>query len=395
VVAAIGIVYLRPWQAFAPAAAPPSRVPTAAPTAWVRQMQFVSANQGWVVTGNQESASLLHTTDGGRHWQRQLDGVAGDGWTLSFFDARRGMLYGADRLGAELWATTDGGQRWTRTAMSCLAPPLLVFFLDLDHGWCVQPSTSFVPGGPAPPLLPDRQVIALYRTADGGRHWSRVLATDDAQPVSGGLADDGGKLWIWFRDAKNGWIGQRTPGASAVIYVTADGGDHWSREELAPPRGGWGAAVGTWEDGPREVSAGASPWLAVSPVWQGPQAGELVLVSRYLYRWESPAWSGPLQISYGAGPAVDRADPAHWLAATGRSVLESTDAGKDWQPLGVVPAGWSISRFTMTDREHGWALLFSSTSPAVSTATTGGLARTVDGGRHWTLVRVPRFPQGR
>src|SRR5215470_8802784 len=102
VVAAIGVIYLRPWQAFAPAPRPAVRPtfvqqlrPQATPPAMVQQLQFLSANLGWVVTGGygsaSASASLFRTTDGGRHWQHQLDGMAGDGWMLSFFDAKRGV----------------------------------------------------------------------------------------------------------------------------------------------------------------------------------------------------------------------------------------------------------------------------------------------------------------
>lgn len=197
VVAAIGVFYLRPWQGFAPAPGPNARStlvqlrPPAARPAMVQQVQVLSGDLGWVVMGGPASASLFRTTDGGRHWRRQLDGVAGDGWTLSFFDPRRGVVYGADQRGPELWSTTDGGQRWTRTAIPCQAPSFLVSFVDLDHGWCIAPGPPFSPAfGPLPA---ERQEIALYRTADAGLHWSRVLATDQAQPTSGGLGDDGQK----------------------------------------------------------------------------------------------------------------------------------------------------------------------------------------------------------
>jgi photosystem II stability/assembly factor-like uncharacterized protein len=361
-------------------------------------MQFVSADQGWVVTGRPASSSLFRTTDGGRHWRRQLGGVAGNGWTLSFFDARRGVVYGADQHGPQLWRTTDGGQRWTRTAIPCLAPPSLVSFLDLDHGWCVDPSSTVMPasGGPAAafgPLLPERQVIALYRTVDGGVHWLRVLATGEMQPVSSGLGDDGQKAWIWFRDVNVGWIGQRNAGGGAVVYATTDGGDHWNREELPSPAGGWGSDIWTWESGPQVVGGRVSPLLLVEEARQG-QQGQIVLSAEYLYTARSSAWMGPVLVpEIPAVPTVMETDQAHWLVATGSSVLETTDAGENWQRLGQIPYGWLVSRLTMVDRDHGWAQLIGALGPSwgnnIPVAPPTALARTVDGGRHWSLVVTP------
>jgi hypothetical protein len=60
VVAAIGVFYLRPWHAFAPAPAhaPPQRLPM------VQQLQFLSGSLGWVVIGRSNASSLYRTTDG-------------------------------------------------------------------------------------------------------------------------------------------------------------------------------------------------------------------------------------------------------------------------------------------------------------------------------------------
>jgi photosystem II stability/assembly factor-like uncharacterized protein len=291
-----------------------------------------------VVTGGLSSASLLHTTDGGRHWQRQLRGTAANRWSLWFFDARRGVVAGVDRSGPALWSTMDGGQRWARTSMTCLALPPLVFFLDLDHGWCVER-----PGGEAMGVIPipDHQQVALLRTADGGVHWTQVLATDQAHALSGGLGDDGQKAWIWFRDANTGWIGQHSPGGHAVVSATVDGGDHWNRQGL------------------------------------------VTLMGQYVYTWQAPAWAGPL--STPAGPVLV-ADPGRWLAANGSSVLETSDRGQSWTALGAVPRGWVVARLTMVDSSDGWAVVHSA---GPSGAMQSELARTTDGGRHWDLIIVP------
>ena len=384
VVAAIGVFYLRPWVGLVPTSRPSPRPTIAPPAAPVLHEEFLSASVGWVVTGSQSAASLFRTTDGGRHWQHQLAGVNGQGWTLSFFDSRRGLVAGTDGRGPAIWRTADGGQRWTRLETPCRPPPGLVSFADPDHGWCIMPGAATGATGTTA-FLPERQELTLYRTADGGGHWTRVLATDSTRPVSGGLGDDGQKAWIWFRDVRTGWIGEDTMGGSGVVYATADGGDTWDRQELSPPDGGWPSNLGLVEQGPLVVGAPSSPWVAVLTLEAGPAPGQFLVLTRYLYTLRSVTWTGPaLEQTSGALFA----DQARWLVAQGSSVLETTDAGDNWHALGPVPPGWLVARLTMVDHDHGWAVLYrASYGPGV--VVGNGLARTADGGRTWTLVPLP------
>jgi photosystem II stability/assembly factor-like uncharacterized protein len=383
-VAAVGLLYLRPWQAFAPRPAPPPAPTPIAATAPIQQVRFLSSDLGWVVTGDAtEGASLFRTTDGGRRWRRQLEGVGAQAWRISFFDARHGVVTGTDNRGEPaLWKTVDGGQRWTSGTIPCDIRGL-AFFLDLDHGWCLTPTDPST--GTALFPLPDHQDVALYRTADGGGHWARLLATDPAHPVSGGLGDDGQKAWIWFRDARNGWIGQRTPGGHAVVYATTDGGDAWARQELPPPAAGWGSIAGTWDEGPAAVAGGSVPALVVSEIIAGPRGGSISLTSQNVYTWQPPAWIGPVLIPGGGGVLV--AGPARWLVANGNSLLETSDGGENWVPLGMPPPGWLMSSIAMLDRGTGWAVVL---HPGLSpTRPAFGLARTTDGGLHWALISLP------
>lgn len=387
VVAAIGATYLRPWQGLVPAsqAAPAGpRSPVARPGSIV-QADFPSASLGWVVTDSPASSSLYRTTDGGRHWQHQLDGVGGQGWSLRFFDTRHGVVYGADMRGPVLWRTADGGVHWTRTATTCVTAPALVFFVDPDHGWCLVPVAT----PPYSPPFAERQEVALFRTLDGGGHWSKLLATDQSQPVSGGLGDDGVKTWVWFQDRESGWVGQSTPGGHAVVYATTDGGSQWSRQELPQPPAGWGTPLAVWENWPQTPGHGGSPVFVASSIHQGPQLGSFALSGAYGYALQASFWGPPVQLPAGGIAAVSLLDRTHWWAASGSSVLTSDDAGSSWRTIGFAPAGSLFRDIAMVDAVYGWAHLFDPATCGMGLPCLGGLARTTDGGRHWSLVAPP------
>lgn len=386
VVAAVGLTYLRPWQGLAPTRATPQR---AAPVAKVsvQQMQFLSPTLGWVVTGDASASKLFHTTDGGRRWQRQLDGVAGQGWALRFFDARRGVVYAADRQGPALWRTADGGQRWTRAIVPKPTAPSLIFFADPSHGWWLAPLADLPPfTGP----IADRQDVVLFRTTDGGANWSQVLRTD-LPPASHGLEADGLKTWIWFRDLNTGWIGQATPGDHAVVYSTMDGGDDWIRQELPPPAAGWGSPLGVFLESPPTPIGTWSDVLVAAPISQGPYQGTYVLQSAYVYARQAASWAVPTPLPRAdfAFSVVASTEGRRWWASSGSTVLESDDSGDHWQALGEGPNRRLFARFDVVDPGHAWALLLDARACGPGLPCPFSLARTADGGRHWTLVSTP------
>jgi len=386
VVAAVGLTYLRPWQGLAPTRVAPQRAAPARQVS-VQQMQFLSATQGWVVTGDASSSTLFHTTDGGRRWQRQLDGVTGEGWALRFFDARRGVVYARDRLGPALWRTADGGQHWTRTIVPKPTAPSLIFFADPSHGWWLAPLADLPPfTGP----IVDRQDVALFRTADGGANWSQVLRTDQPQ-ASHGLNGDGLKMSIWFRDLNGGWIGQTTPGEHAVVYATTDGGDDWIRQELPPPAAGWGSPLGVVLQGPPTPSDTSSGVLVATPISQGPGQGTYLLQSGYVYTRQAASWAVPTPLPHSgfAFSVVGHTEGRRWWVSNGSTVLESDDSGDHWQPLGEGPNGRIFARFDVVDPGHAWALLLDARACGPGLPCPSSLARTADGGRHWTLVSTP------
>ena len=76
-----------------------------------------------------------------------------------------------------------------------------------------------------------QQERGVYRTKDGGAHWDRVLFVDENTGCSGLTMDahNPEKLFAGTWQAEMHTYGEYSGGPGSGIYVTRDGGDHWTR----------------------------------------------------------------------------------------------------------------------------------------------------------------------
>ncbi len=174
----------------------------------------------------------------------------------------------------------------------------------------------------------------VYRTRDGGHHWSEVALAPPpgyrGQPATAGLprffgARDG-VVPVRFRD--------RTRAQHLVVYVTDDGGESWSARPA-----------------PRSADLRA-------------------------YSWGFPE-----------GAPFSAASVRSWFLLVGHSLFATRDAGRTWTVTETVapkpPRVWDVS---FTSARDGWAIF----APVVHGPRAGSaLVRTRDGGRHWTPL-APR-----
>jgi photosystem II stability/assembly factor-like uncharacterized protein len=159
-------------------------------------VQFVSASTGWVVGSDR----ILRTTDSGRTWVVQYrTSPAGQLSMLDFVDASHGWVVGASTL----LATSDGGTHWHALREPPCRLVQSVHFVSAKIGFAIEGL-----GAPRGDIIFAGGI--LVRTADGGRHWQRLAAPEDAQSVC-------------FSDAQRGWLG-----AAGSIYGTVDGGRTWT-----------------------------------------------------------------------------------------------------------------------------------------------------------------------
>ena len=159
-------------------------------------LQFVSLSRGWAVSQD----AILATADGGAHWTRQLSGKL-DLTAVDFISAQDGWAVGT----SSLLATTDGGARWTALAEPC---PVIrsVHFISPETGFAVAGGKNVGGTHPAIPVLGG----VVLTTGDGGHTWHRMATPANAQTAC-------------FSDPRRGWLG-----ADGLLYRTSDGGTHWT-----------------------------------------------------------------------------------------------------------------------------------------------------------------------
>jgi photosystem II stability/assembly factor-like uncharacterized protein len=119
-------------------------------------IDFPTARTGWAL--RHDTASLVRTRDGGRHWRRQMRGLQQRLTDMDFISARTGWIVGA--AGA-VYRTRDGGASWTCHKVPTDDKLISVDFCDARHGW-VSTDAGW------------EESNWVYRTTDGGDTWELV-----------------------------------------------------------------------------------------------------------------------------------------------------------------------------------------------------------------------------
>ena len=204
-------------------------------TTSIQDLQMYDANNGWAWPGGDV---ILHTTSGVEHWTivhapiagRLIVGIA---W-VNAESAR--ILTTTPAAYDELekpytltpWLTDDGGATWSagqpfRVLLETGADPLVprvyanLDFVDPLHGWFFD-SQGLAVGAPT----------FVYRTVDGGVHWSQVEmspATGKAAP--GALPVGCAAYGMSFVNTTTGWV-TGSCGTATLFDVTHDGGASWA-----------------------------------------------------------------------------------------------------------------------------------------------------------------------
>lgn len=365
-------------------------------------------HQDWRGEVDDWSASIWHTSDGGRSWAMQAlpEDVSILG-RMDFVDSSTGWTAGSKRLEGDMgishagavYSTTDGGATWSELYSPGEDIALkAVDFLDSFTGWVAGfPTSSALSGG------------FVFHTEDGGRTWERQ--------GPGGFFDP---LWdIQFIDDKRGYtVGFNDIAAwGPPVYRTEDGGATWTKIRM--------------KKGNPLSALMAEGFLALALV--GDRAvlvGDHDLVARSDRAWENPpevTASG--ETCYDGDCLFDQSlinehymlhdvfftDEANgWAAGSvsfaphlwGQVIFHTSDGGDNWMvqyqdspPEDDLFSYHRINSIFFVDRDTGWAVGTSETfwdegeGAAGSWQHRGAVLHTDDGGDTWKEQGIDLYDQ--
>src|SRR5437762_3303168 len=289
----------------------------------VGAVAFVNPRTGWVVALLAAGeVAVLHTTDGGASWTRQL-AVAGDVHPtyVKFFDERLGIfaLLGVRPL---LYMTGDGGATWlTRPALRDGSAVISWSFADSDHGWMLARGAGAAAARP----------VRLYRTQDAGLSWED-LGPPVAPPTQA--------YEVQFSYLTTGWLA--TSGPEAVAYKSIDFGTTWQPVALPPPVAGW-SRRGQYFVGVRPtLGSGALASVVFFPPIKGRTGGGGLI--RSFPPLAVRSFDGGRPYTYHYTTLLDRlaAGGRTGAAAPNETILSTLDNGASWTAIDQPPAGGAI-----------------------------------------------------
>jgi len=365
--------------------------------------------------GASEERGIFRSTDGAQTWKKVLYKDDGTGASDVQMDpSNSNILYASlwqSRLGpwedgnmysgtgGGLFKSTDGGDSW-HPILNGLPENVVQNYVAIAPS---QPSRLYVvvgtnePGGYA-----SGKGLGLYRSDDGGEHWS--IATSDPRPVmriGGGdlpipkvdpknpdvvysvsivtvRSADGGKTWASIRGAPGGddyqniWINPNIPNIIMLVsdqgaIITLNGGQTWSSWYNQPTAQLYHVGVSNFY-----------PYLVCS----GQQESGSVCISS---RGNDGSvterdWHPVGTIEYGY-VAPDPLDP-NLIYGGGRSEVTRYhwDTG---QVENITPISVKSDKFR-ADRTQ--PVMFSPLDPHTLYYTTNFLFKTTDGGANWEII---------
>jgi photosystem II stability/assembly factor-like uncharacterized protein len=274
----------------------------------------------------------------------------------------------------ELWRTTDGGAHWTNVSPPSLPGRLSpytdsAYLLDATNAWVAESSPGAAGGVP---------YVTTFRTIDGGKTWHEGASIGGQSPK------------LFFIDQNHGWLLLPTQGTLASLYSTDDAGLHWNFTSSAP-----------WTVRPTSGVPSTITFTSLTTGWIS--GGNLMVTHDGGVTWHVQ----PLPVtvsteSYVSWPTFF--DPQHGIAffdpqpagcSSGCSsavldpvrLLVTSDGGSTWVARslpGEAPLQWFGD---FVDADHGWLIAGTAADFFAVHGAPLPLYRTDDGGLTW--VRLP------
>jgi photosystem II stability/assembly factor-like uncharacterized protein len=318
------------WQDVTPANSPAS----------LRKGTFMNQNTAWVVsatistTTGQGLFTVLHTSDGGLHWQ-----------SSQFSDGHE---------------DTSG----------VFDPP---HFINRQEGW-LDVQRDYIMG-----VGTDNDV---FHTIDGGNHWSKLASSEQIHQGAQFPSMDTGisilnaqTIWNTEEPGTNEKTGATTN--FPVVRVTRDGGKTWQQQNLPPIP----ASTHIHYTTTPPVFFGKYGMMPVKLTTIASSGSESLSI--YVTNDGGAHWSSRPQTPFAA-EHVYILDQQHiWAAATDGSIYASQNDGQTWNRLGSIKtsAPFGVADMSFTNPNMGWL------TTGTDVHSNGSLLlHTTDGGLTWQPI---------
>jgi len=360
----------------------------------VSDLHMFSPTSGWAWGGGSD---ILHTTVGVQQWTIVPPPVGRfNVIEVAWVDALSARILASSGSTQNVgtyqlvgWSTDDGGATWTpgqsftaldETVQSIYSATALDF-VDRTHGWFFDTQVG-TEGSP----------IFLFRTIDGGMHWSQVETTPARGTAApGALPVSCAKYGMAFADSTTGWVAGGCVDGGPFFEVSHDGGATWRPQPLDC---GTGCAVN-------------------APQFTSPLDGDLVAANGTPLLFATTD-GGRTWTQRAEPPATFvhfiNADDGFALGLTGNNssavVWTTRDGGRSWQEAsrtagsGASATGPAsdIDEIDFVNASLGWATPVDISSEPPNNVATPNTApftfwQTHDAGATWSLV-TPTFLRG-
>ena len=263
-----------------------------------------------------------------------------------------------------LFRSTDGGETWDRRPTPASDPNGPISFVDDSEGWLVRT------GSPATGCM--AQFFDLWHTADGATTWEVLVRVGlNLAPADVSFGQCKGPLA--FVDSGKGVLVGSARDTAPTLYRTRDGGRSWMSGPLGDPPGFTTQPDHTLR--PESVRWVGSTLLLDALTWVEGRSIRCVFRSNDA----GATWVYLRSINDGSEPIIF-VTLTRWLRLSYPIASESTDGGATWHKYA-------------TDYQQGAApvppnVVFADASVGYA-AVRFSLQRTVDGGAHWSALRMP------
>jgi photosystem II stability/assembly factor-like uncharacterized protein len=272
----------------------------------------------------------------------------------------------------KIMRTEDGGVRWHTVNLPTFGQGVMdLSFVDSADGWALFADVGV-----------GQIANALYRTRDGGNHWTRVATAEPGASELNGLP---ATHWtdMEFRDAEHGWIGTALDATETMpsLYMTSNGGATWKRQQMPRPTGVepigavfaprfFGDSTGV------AVALLGGPNEATKPFFYATSDGGRTSADPR----PSPAAAG----GRGRSLVWNVLTPSRWAVATSHRAWLSSDGGRDWSQLHIpLPPTSNMVGIVLSGPKGVWV------SGQEMGAASSCVLETQDNGLSWTRVVVP------